>query len=462
MGNKELNLAEPVKNKIYKNFENENIRVGICLMQGWRKTMEDVSLVLPNFDGNNSLFGVFDGHGGSIISEFVACNIGSILKNSKSYQKLNYEQSLIDSFVVFDDLLKNNKIDKFLKRIIKFKRDVKLNRFYHNGIIEISKSDINNDPNADYLFFNISSLEDDKSLKYQYPDLQQILNIKNETQNNKKIKYEVRNSIYANLSKTVLPNYNIIRKKSNSIHKSHSDAKITDGYIKKVKNSFIDNKNKNLENEIISDIEDINKESIKPKLEMCMTFKRTEKEDKTSLVANDIGTTANICLLKRNFAYIANVGDSLSVMYKKKKAYKLNKEHKTTMEKEYNRIRKEGGRIQNLRINGKMNITRTIGDLSYKNKNNNLFYEQDVICIPEVYKYPLDDVDFIVMGTDGFWDYGEDIQTICDNIYDEIKKNPKRDLCDLIGTMFDKALAKANNYLRGTDNMCCIIIQFLK
>ena len=462
MGNKELNLAEPVKNKIYKNFENENIRVGICLMQGWRKTMEDVSLVLPNFDGNNSLFGVFDGHGGSIISEFVACNIGSILKNSKSYQKLNYEQSLIDSFVVFDDLLKNNKIDKFLKRIIKFKRDVKLNRFYHNGIIEISKSDINNDPNADYLFFNISSLEDDKSLKYQYPDLQQILNIKNETQNNKKIKYEVRNSIYANLSKTVLPNYNIIRKKSNSIHKSHSDAKITDGYIKKVKNSFIDNKNKNLENEIISDIEDINKESIKPKLEMCMTFKHTEKEDKTSLVANDIGTTANICLLKRNFAYIANIGDSLSVMYKKKKAYKLNKEHKTTMEKEYNRIRKEGGRIQNLRINGKMNITRTIGDLSYKNKNNNLFYEQDVICIPEVYKYPLDDVDFIVMGTDGFWDYGEDIQTICDNIYDEIKKNPKRDLCDLIGTMFDKALAKANNYLRGTDNMCCIIIQFLK
>ena len=66
------------------------------------------------------------------------------------------------------------------------------------------------------------------------------------------------------------------------------------------------------------------------------------------------------------------------------------------------------------------------------------------------------------MGSDGFWDYGEDIQTICDKIYDEITKNPKRDLCDLIGKIFDKALAKANNYLRGTDNMSCIIIQFLK
>ena len=132
------------------------------------------------------------------------------------------------------------------------------------------------------------------------------------------------------------------------------------------------------------------------------------------------------------------------------------------MEKEYNRIRKEGGRIQNFRINGKLNITRTLGDLSYKNKNNHLIYEQDVIAIPEVYKYSLEDVDFIVMGSDGFWDYGEDYQTICDNIYDELKKNPKRDLCDLIGTFFDKALAKANNYLRGTDNMSCIIIQFLK
>ena len=91
-----------------------------------------------------------------------------------------------------------------------------------------------------------------------------------------------------------------------------------------------------------------------------------------------------------------------------------------------------------------------------------LIYEQDVLAIPEVKKYSLDDVDFIVMGSDGFWDYGDSIQTICDNIYNELKKNPKKDLCDLIGNIFDKGLAKANNYLRGTDNMSCIIIQFMK
>ena len=131
-------------------------------------------------------------------------------------------------------------------------------------------------------------------------------------------------------------------------------------------------------------------------------------------------------------------------------------------EKEFNRIKKVGGKLINYRINGKLNITRAIGDLSYKNRNNGCIYEQDVLAIPEVTKYSLDDVDFIVMGSDGFWDYGDDVQTICDNIYNEIKKNQKRDLCDLIGNIFDKGLAKANNYLRGTYNMSCIIIQFVK
>lgn len=461
MGNKELNLAEPITTKIFKNFENENIRVGVCLMQGWRKTMEDISLVLPNFDGKNSLFGVFDGHGGSIISQFVACNIGNILKNSKSYQKLNYEQSLIDSFVILDELLKNNKIDRFLKKILQLQKNSKLNYIGHNGIInrELSKNNINNDPHTDYLFFSSSFLDHDTNLKYKFPDLQQYLNIKNNIRNNNNNDiYTISKALLNNLNTSINTNFHFSKKRSNSLTKSNSNIIKTDNFLKNIKNSF--ENSQSIEEENISILEDlINKELEKPKFEMALTYKNTDEKDLPSLIANDIGTTANICLLKKNCIYIANVGDSLSVMYKKKKAYKLNKEHKTTVEKEYNRIRNEGGRIQNFRINGKLNITRAIGDLSYKNKK--FIYKQDVIAIPEVYKYPLEDVDFIVMGSDGFWDYGEDIQTICDNIYNEIKKNPKRDLCDLIGTIFDKALAKANNYLRGTDNMSCIIIQFL-
>ena len=468
MGNKELNLAEPITNKIFKSYENDKIRVGICLMQGWRKTMEDISLALPNFEGNNSLFGVFDGHGGSIVSQFAACNIDEIIKNSKYYQKMNYEQSLIDSFIILDELLKNGRINRFLKKIKNFQKNTKNIKGTINSIInnELLKGNIKNDPNTDYLFFCSSYLDNEINLKYKYPDLQNCIKIKNnfnhkhtiEDINIKNIKNNNEfNEFEHNISS---PHLNFFIKRCNSVRKSSSKKlKTHDDYLKKIKHSFVHSP---IENENIMEAEDITKSNIKSKLEKSASFKIIDESESTSLIANDIGTTANVLLLKKNCAYVANVGDSLSVMYKNKKAIKMNKEHKTTVEKEFTRIIKGGGIIKNFRIDGKLNITRAIGDLNYKNKNKKFIYEQSILAIPEVYKYSLDEVDFIVMGSDGFWDYGDDIQTICDHIYDELKKNQKRDLCDLIGSMFDKALAKANNYLRGTDNMSCIIIQFIK
>ena len=445
MGTKELNLAEPISKKIYKSYEDENIRVGICLMQGWRKTMEDTALVMKNFDGQeNSLFGIFDGHGGSIISQFVACNIENVLKNSKYYKKANYEKSLIDSFILLDELLKNNAVDTFLKKIRAHQKDLNDNMGENVGSIinkELFNNNIKNDPFADYLFFCSSYLDNETNLKYQFPNLERYL----------KKQYSIgsNNSI-------------------NGLKKINSDNKKR--YFSTNKNEISKSKSSNLgkfrvinnlKKKKIMEAEDINLSSPKTFSKLKL-YQNSKLPLNSNLFSNDTGTTANVLLLKNNYFYVANVGDSLSVMYKKEKAIKLNQEHKTTLDKEYNRIKKCGGKLINYRINGKLNITRAIGDLSYKNRNNGYIYEQDVLAIPEVMKYSLEDVDFIVMGSDGFWDYGDDIQTICDNIYKEIKNNPKKDLCDLIGNIFDKGLAKSNNYLRGTDNMSCIIIQFIK
>lgn len=42
-------------------------------MQGWRNTMEDAHLAdTKNLPDDMSLFGVFDGHGGNEVAEFVA------------------------------------------------------------------------------------------------------------------------------------------------------------------------------------------------------------------------------------------------------------------------------------------------------------------------------------------------------------------------------------------------------
>ena len=79
------------------------------------------------------------------------------------------------------------------------------------------------------------------------------------------------------------------------------------------------------------------------------------------LVANEMGTTANVVLIKNNYLYIANVGDSLAVMYKNGIAEKLTTEHKVSLEPEKTRIEKSGARIINNRIEGRLNLTRAIG-----------------------------------------------------------------------------------------------------
>ena len=77
-----------------------------------------------------------------------------------------------------------------------------------------------------------------------------------------------------------------------------------------------------------------------------------------------MGTTANIMLIKNNNLYLANVGDSLSVMYTKNgKTIKLNREHKTTLKSEAERIEKSGNEIKNKRINGILNLARALGEI---------------------------------------------------------------------------------------------------
>jgi serine/threonine protein phosphatase PrpC len=84
-------------------------------------------------------------------------------------------------------------------------------------------------------------------------------------------------------------------------------------------------------------------------------------KQRSDLISYNMGTTANICLIKDNYLYLANVGDSLAVLYKNGIAVKLNQEHKTSLDSERERILKSGASIINNRIEGRLNLTRAIG-----------------------------------------------------------------------------------------------------
>ena len=209
------------------------------------------------------------------------------------------------------------------------------------------------------------------------------------------------------------------------------------------------------------DIDFFKKDDNLPSLDLSKNNSNSKHLSLENFVANEMGTTANIMLIKNGIIYIANVGDSLSVMYKNKQAYNLNKEHQTIIETEKERVLKSGANIVGFRINGMINLTRAIGDLKFKSNYNLKRHEQSVIAIPEITKIvDTDDIEFIIMGCDGVWDCIKR-QLVCDFVDQQIRQNPDKDLSEILKVIFDKCVSPVWGVVLGTDNMSCMIIQFL-
>jgi hypothetical protein len=208
---------------------------------------------------------------GPIISKFVANNFSKILTRMKSYKEKNYEQALIEAYLKFDELLRDERINEFLKEHNKSKEYIAL----------------------DYkLDFEINSYTKNPILK------------------------------------------------------------------------DIDCYSTNPKSGILSSEESLSKDILtfeNSKIEVSFrSFSENVKED--DLVALNMGTTANILLIRNNYLYLANVGDSLAVLFKNGEAIRLNQEHKTSLQSEYARINKSGARIINNRVEGRLNLTRAIGN----------------------------------------------------------------------------------------------------
>ena len=452
MGSEPDNIATASTEKTTYDKTFKNMKIGVCEMQGWRSTMEDAAIVLPNFESHTSLFGILDGHGGSIISEFISVNFKNVLVRCKSYKKGHYDKALFETFLIMDELLKNKKINSFIYET-----------HYQKG--EEKSKEIINDNNK-YKKDNIIKLRFERG-EYDF-DLNEI-DLGNETDSYETIVFDFKNKLNSkkNAEKIIETNSTAddskIRLDSESNkddEKSSKNLQLQDIFFQQSgkQNSFL--------NGLPTFEETFNIKKCKLKLHQKSTQPITENNNSSNslkykpLIAYEMGTTANIMLIKNNVIYIANVGDSVSVMYRDGKAYNLTREHQIVIESEKERVLKSGATIQGYRINGMLNLTRALGDIRFKKDKNLKRDEQSVTAIPDITIIDdIENIDFIIMGCDGIWDCVRR-QLLCEYLENEIAENPEANLSDILATIFDKCISPIMGKVLGTDNMSCIIIQF--
>ena len=122
---------------------------------------------------------------------------------------------------------------------------------------------------------------------------------------------------------------------------------------------------------------------------------------------DSVGCTSNVVFIDKDLKkiYVANAGDSRCVLGVDGKAVEMSVDHKPECQIEIDRIEKSGSVIENGRVDGNLNLTRSLGDLKYKQREHLTPEEQAITANPDTYVFDLTpDTDFILMGCDGIWE----------------------------------------------------------
>lgn len=210
------------------------------------------------------------------------------------------------------------------------------------------------------------------------------------------------------------------------------------------------------------DLSPSEQEEMKEKYTRLQKFEQAEKGE--DFVADNVGCTAICVLVRESDIVAANAGDSRAVLCRGGKAVELSFDHKPASEVEKSRIEAAGGYLEDTpggaRVNGNLNLSRAIGDLEYK-KRDDLPPEQQVICsTPDVLIKERDpDDEFVILACDGIWDVMTN-QAACDFVRDRLVA--KMDVSQVGIELLDKCLTPDPQQTQGlgTDNMTAVIVKF--
>lgn len=137
------------------------------------------------------------------------------------------------------------------------------------------------------------------------------------------------------------------------------------------------------------------------KLAISETYQQTDVDflDAECDTFRDDGSTASTAVLVGNHLYVANVGDSRTVISKSGKAIPLSEDHKPNRSDERKRIESAGGIVMwtgTWRVGGVLAMSRAFG---------NRMLKPYVVSEPEIQDVEIDqEFELLVLASDGLWD----------------------------------------------------------
>ncbi|KAK9145411.1 hypothetical protein Sjap_005314 [Stephania japonica] len=181
------------------------------------------------------------------------------------------------------------------------------------------------------------------------------------------------------------------------------------------------------------------------KLAISETFQKTDLDflDAESNTFRDDGSTASTAVFVGNHLYVANVGDSRTVVSKAGKAIPLSEDHKPNRSDERKRIESAGGVVMwagTWRVGGVLAMSRAFG---------NRLLKQFVVAEPEIQEQEIDEeFELLVLASDGLWDVVPNEGAVSLAMTEEEPEAAARKLTE---TAFTRGSA---------DNITCIVVRF--
>ncbi|CAN0891811.1 Probable protein phosphatase 2C 76 [Linum grandiflorum] len=181
------------------------------------------------------------------------------------------------------------------------------------------------------------------------------------------------------------------------------------------------------------------------KLAISATYQQTDASflDSEKDTYRDDGSTASTAVLVGDHLFVANVGDSRTVISKSGKAIALSEDHKPNRIDERRRIENAGGIVMwagTWRVGGVLAMSRAFG---------NRMLKQYVVAEPEIQDLKLDDeFELLVLASDGLWDVisNEDAISLA-----RTEEDPEASAKKLVEAAFTRGSA---------DNITCIVVRF--